>query len=136
MKRILKKESFILGILVSALLSCSSQSKEVEKNVTFQAVTPLNPPTYICYKVPGEITIDGKLTEWDDVPWSSDFVDIEGDKRPVPFHQTRAKMAYDEKGMYFATLMDEPHVWAYQKEHDCVIFHENDFEIFIDPTEA
>ena len=25
-------------------------------------------------------------------------------------------------------------VWAYQTEHDCVIFLENDFEIFLDPT--
>ncbi len=134
MRNILKKKVFIFGILACALFGCSSQSQDVEKKVTFRSVTPFDPPTYVCYKTPGEIEIDGKLTEWDDIPWSSDFVDIEGDKRPAPIHQTRAKMAYDENGMYFATLMDEPHVWAYQKEHDCVIFHENDFEIFIDPT--
>ncbi len=62
------------------------------------------------------------------IPWTSDFVDIEGDKRPTPHFQTRAKMTYDDNGMYFAVLMEEPHVWATITEHDAVIFHDNDFE--------
>ena len=130
----MKKKLMTLGALSWALLACTPQPQTEEKNVDFSPVTPLNPPTYVCYKAPGEIKIDGKLTEWDAVPWTSDFTDIEGDKRPAPLYQTRAKMAYDEKGMYFAAWMDEPHVWAYQTEHDCVIFLENDFEIFLDPT--
>ena len=61
-------------------------------------------------------------------------MDIEGDKRPAPHFQTRAKMTYDDNGMYFAVLMEEPHVWATITEHDAVIFHDNDFEIFLNPT--
>ena len=85
---------------------------------------------------PAPIKIDGKLSpgEWDAIPWTSDFVDIEGDKRPAPHFQTRAKMTYDDNGMYFAVLMEEPHVWATITEHDAVIFHDNDFEIFLNPT--
>ena len=53
---------------------------------------PFNPPTYVCYKAPAPIKIDGKLSpgEWDAIPWTSDFVDIEGDKRPVQFVGGRA----------------------------------------------
>ena len=129
----MKKKVLTLSALCAVLAACSPQSQTAnEPSIDFAPVTPLNPPTYICYKAPGEIKVDGKLTEWDAIPWTSDFVDIEGDKRPAPHFQTRAKMAYDENGMYFAALMEEPHVWAYQTEHDCVIFKENDFEIFID----
>ena len=79
------------------LAACSPQSQTAnEPSIDFAPVTPLNPPTYICYKAPGEIKVDGKLTEWDAIPWTSDFVDIEGDKRPAPHFQTRAKMAYDD----------------------------------------
>lgn len=90
----------------------------------------------MCYKAPAPIKIDGKLSpeEWDAIPWTNDFVDIEGDKRPKPLLQTRAKMTYDDNGMYFAVLMEEPHVWATIKEHDAVIYHDNDFEIFLNPT--
>ncbi|MCS2889637.1 carbohydrate-binding family 9-like protein [Parabacteroides faecis] len=59
---------------------------------------------------------------------------MEGDKRPKPLLQTRAKMTYDDNGMYFAVLMEEPHVWATITEHDAVIYQDNDFEIFLNPT--
>ena len=39
-------------------------------------------------------------------------------QRPAPHFQTRAKMTYDDNGMYFAVLMEEPHVWATITEHD------------------
>lgn len=104
--------------------------------IEYKPMLPFNPPSYICYKTPGEITIDGKLSpgEWDAIPWTSEFVDIEGDKRPLPFYRTQAKMAWNEEGMYFAVLMEEPHVWGTITRHDAVIYHDNDFEIFLDPA--
>ena len=30
--------------------------------------------------------------------------------------------------------MEEPHVWGTLTKHDSVIFHDNDFEVFIDPN--
>lgn len=118
------------------LLSCAEQTPKTN-DMTYQTQpAPFDPPTYVCYKTPGAIKVDGKLSagEWDAIPWTSDFVDIEGDKRPKPEFQTRAKMAYDDKGMYFAALMDEPHVWGTITQHDAVIYHDNDFEIFLNPT--
>lgn len=116
--------------------SCCTGTQQPKNTMTFADRYPLNAPTYVCYKAPGTITVDGKLSpgEWDDVPWSSDFTDIEGDKRPQPHYQTRAKMAHDDDGMYFAVLMEEPHVWATLMQHDTVIYYDNDFEIFLNPT--
>lgn len=139
-KNFIRMKRSIFFITLSAcfaLFSCAEKQAPA-KDITYAERYPLNPPTYVCYKTPGTITIDGKMSpgEWDAIPWTSDFVDIEGDKRPNPHFQTRAKMAHDENGMYFAVLMEEPHVWATITEHDAVIFNDNDFEIFLDPSNS
>jgi len=79
--------------------------------------------------------IDGKLDDpaWNDAPWSDLFVDIEGDVKPRPRFRTRAKMLWDDDCFYIAAEMEEPHVWATLTKRDSVIFHDNDFEVFIDP---
>jgi hypothetical protein len=93
------------------------------------------PRGYVCYRAPGPIEIDGAVTEdgWRDAPWTEPFVDIEGDGKPTPRFLTRAKMLWDDESLYVACEMEEPHVWATLTERDAVIFHDNDFEIFIDP---
>ncbi|MEM9723789.1 MAG: carbohydrate-binding family 9-like protein, partial [Bacteroidota bacterium] len=35
--------------------------------------------------------------------------------------------------LYFFAELEEPHVWASLKQRDTIIFHNNDFEVFIDP---
>lgn len=79
--------------------------------------------------------IDGKMDDsaWNAAPWTADFVDIEGDRKPRPRFRTRAKMLWDDKCFYVAAELEEPHVWATLKKHDSVIFRDNDFEVFIDP---
>ncbi len=42
-------------------------------------------------------------------------------------------MLWDDNYFYVAARLDEPHVWGTLTKHDSVIFHDNDFEIFIDP---
>jgi hypothetical protein len=87
--------------------------------------------------VPSPITIDGKLDDaaWAAAPWSDDFVDIEGDKRPTPFFRTRVKMLWDDEALYIAAELEEPHVRATFTRHDSYIFHEDaDFEVFINPS--
>jgi hypothetical protein len=81
------------------------------------------------------VTIDGKLADaaWRAAPWSETFVDIEGDRRPAPRHRTRMKMLWDDRHLYVAAQLDEPHVWGTLTKHDSVIFHDNDFEVFLDP---
>ena len=94
-----------------------------------------SPSTYPCGRVAQAIAIDGRLDDpaWDAAPWTGSFVDIEGDRRPTPRHRTRAKLAWDDDFLYIAADMEEPHLWATYSERDSIIFHENDFEVFIDP---
>lgn len=95
-----------------------------------------NPPkSYVCYKPDDKIIIDGKLNEksWKKAEWTSRFEDIEGAKKPLPLQDTRVKMLWDNEYLYIAAVLDEEHIWAYQDKKDQIVFHENDFEVFIDP---
>lgn len=93
------------------------------------------PRGYVCYRAPGPVAIDGRLdkTVWDVAPWTEEFVDIEGDLKPAPPLRTRAKMLWDDEFFYVGAELEEPHIWATLTQHDSVIFHDNDFEVFIDP---
>ncbi len=79
--------------------------------------------------------IDGKLDDavWKNVEWTENFKDIEAEKKPLPTWNTRAKMTWDNKGLYIAAELLDPHVWAYLKNYDDIVFYDNDFEVFIDP---
>ena len=93
------------------------------------------PKHYLCYRAPGPLELDGRLDKpfWKDAPWTDDFVDIEGDRRPKPRFRTRAKMLWDDRFLYLGAELEEPHVWGTLTERDSVIFHDNDFEVFLDP---
>ncbi len=94
-----------------------------------------HPKGYVCYHAPSPITIDGDLKDaaWNAAPWSEPFADIESDRQPKPRFRTRMKMLWDNEALYVAAELEEPHLWATLKEHDAVIFHDNDFEMFLDP---
>lgn len=94
------------------------------------------PKEYVCYRTNSKLTIDGKLNEaaWRKAPATDAFVDIEGDRKPLPRFTTRVKMLWDEQYFYIAAEMEEPHVWGTLTKRDSVIFHDNDFEVFIDPN--
>jgi hypothetical protein len=79
--------------------------------------------------------VDGRLTEtaWANAAWTDPFVDIEGDAKPRPRFRTRARLLWDDEYLYIAAELEEPHVWATLTEHDEIVFHDNDFEVFIDP---
>ncbi|UZR99875.1 carbohydrate-binding family 9-like protein [Chondrinema litorale] len=105
------------------------------QSVLAQTLKDSNPESYWCYKTKGSLNIDGKLDEssWQDVEWSKAFVDIEGDKKPKPYFETKVKMLWDDEYLYIAAQLEETDVWATYDKRDMVIFHENDFEVFIDP---
>jgi hypothetical protein len=103
--------------------------------VTFEDSPAIQPRGYVCYRAAGPIVLDGRIDEaaWRAAPWSEDFGDIEGDRKPKPRYRTRVKMLWDDRGLYLAAELEEPHVWATIIQHDAVIFHDNDFEVFLDP---
>ncbi len=93
------------------------------------------PQNYVCYRATGEMEIDGVLNEedWNNADWTATFVDIEGDKQPLPYHDTRVKMLWDDQYLYIAARLEEPHLWATLTERESIIFYDNDFEVFMDP---
>lgn len=90
---------------------------------------------YTCYFTPEPLTIDGMGNEdaWKKAPWTDDFVDIEGDIRPHPPLRTRTKLLWDKENLYIYAELQEPDLWGELRQHDTIIFRDNDFELFLDP---
>jgi hypothetical protein len=96
---------------------------------------PWEPELYLCVRVAEPPEIDGRLDDaaWKGAAWTADFVDIQGALRPGPRHRTRVKMAWDDTHLYIGAELEEPHVWATLEQRDAVLYHDNDFEFFVDP---
>ncbi len=62
-----------------------------------------HPPIYACRFNDKPFQLDGNLDKefWRNIPFTDNFVDIEGSIRPVPRFRTRAKMAWDHENLYF-----------------------------------
>lgn len=103
-------------------------------NIPIPAVD-FQPPVYVCRRAAGEFTLDGRLDKpfWENAPWTDAFLDIEGSHMPLPRFLTRAKMLWDDENIYFGAQLDGDEIWGHITQRDAVIFHDNDFEIFIDP---
>ncbi len=101
----LNKESRDVTATPSLLTLCQSLLARGDPRLAFTyrlqldgtspATGYIPPKHYLCYRAAGPITVDGRLEEkaWQDVPWTDDFVDIEGDRRPKPRFRTRAQNA-------------------------------------------
>ena len=101
--------------------------------ISYGSFAQVKPRSYVAHHIDAPLTIDGKAQEkvWEAAPFSESFIDIEGVK--IPKYDTRVKMLWDDKNLYFYAELKEPHIWATLKQRDTVIFYNNDFEIFIDP---
>ena len=82
--------------------------------------------TYQCSRIDSE-------NDWDQIPWSEDFVDITGQPSLKPRFRSRFKMAWDDEFFHVRVEMEEPHVWGTITEQNEIMFHDNDIEVFIDP---
>ncbi len=101
--------------------------------------TPQTQRHYICYRAPSALTppvLDGRIDKpfWAAAPWTDEFMDIEGDAKPKPRHATRAKLLWDDENLYIAAWLDEPRPWATLTQRDAIVYHDNDFEVFLNPT--
>ena len=123
--------------MILCLNSCQHEQDVVKISDNTLPVPKIeyNPNSYVCYQTEQQLTIDGKMSEeaWGKASWTEYFVDIEGDLKPIPRYKTQVKMLWDADYFYFLAEMEEPHVWAKLTERDAVIYHDNDFEVFIDP---
>jgi len=122
-------------ILPLTLAGAATAQVPVRPHAELLGPRPPVPRHYVCYHAPQGPTVDGRLGDavWDAAPWTAAFTDIEGDVRPAPRHRTRAKLLWDEAFLYIAAELEEPDLWATLTTRDAVIFHDHDFEIFLDP---
>ncbi len=125
----------ILLIPVPGSAQEPSPTDDSSVRIRYQHPIPFAPRKYLCRKAKSAIDVDGRLeeSEWEGHPWSADFVDIQGEIKPLPPLQTRVKMTWDDDFFYIAADLKEPHVWGKLENRDDIIFHDDDFEVFIDP---
>lgn len=90
---------------------------------------------YECTKTESPPKIDGQLNDpsWEQALWTESFVNIEGIQKTLPPYRTRVKILWDNQYLYIGAELTEPHVWATLTNHDSIVYHDNDFEVFIDP---
>jgi len=122
-------------LLKAVLLALAANALAGELENWRGKMSAIVPSGYVCRHTATPVQIDGKLDEavWAKAAWTEDFGDIEGSLKPSPRFRTRAKLLWDDEFLYIAAELEEPHVWATLTNHDAVIFHDPDFEIFIDP---
>jgi hypothetical protein len=94
----------------------------------------VNPKTYVVYKTDKPLIIDGVADEidWKNANFTDKFIDIEGVK--IPNQTTQIKMLWDADYLYVYAKLQEKHIWGDITKRDAVIFYNNDFEVFISPS--
>lgn len=92
--------------------------------------------SYTARRASGPIRIDGQLDEpsWQAAGRSPRFVDILSGERTQ--HDTRAAVLWDERNLYVAFRVEEPHLHARYTNHNDPIYYDNDVEVFIAGRDA
>ena len=109
----------LIALKSSTVFSQESNSDKKKIRIHRTSTTP---------KIDGDI----KGKEWKKARWSDFFVDISDSS--IPHLKTRFKMQWDSNFLYIAAFLEEPNLWASLKNHDDIIFNDNDFEVFLDPN--
>jgi hypothetical protein len=134
-----KIASLMIEFFTVAIFSIAAVAAEPPVKIPaagdWESMRSIKPRQYLCHATREPIAIDGRAQEsaWDAAAWTEDFSDIEGTRRPQPRFRTRAKMLWDDQYFYVYAELEEPHVWATIKQKNAVMYHDNDFEAFIDP---
>jgi hypothetical protein len=134
----MKKKHLIIATIALFLFSCNKKNEDTMNKAALKDDLKsllTAPKNYVCYRTDEAIVIDGNLDKkaWQQAEWTDLFQDIEGDKKPKPAQDTKVKMLWDDTYLYIAAQLDEEHIWAYLKNHDDIVYYDNDFEVFIDP---
>ena len=123
----------IIVIFSFSVFQIKAQIEQSPDTVDLTAFT-VNPEHYIVYKTSAPLEIDGKANEdaWNNAPFTADFGDITG--TITPKYKTAAKLLWDDAYLYIYAELEAPHVWGDIEKRDQVIYYNNDFEVFIDPS--
>lgn len=126
----MKTVFFILALSLQTVIIFAQQN--VNDFIQLQSKSEI----YYVKKVQSPIEIDGKDTEnsWTSAAWSNAFKDIEGTNKPNPTLETRVKMLWDNDNLYLFAKLEESHINGYLRQKDTIIYHDNDFEVFLKPN--
>ena len=79
-----------------AIAACAPSANSQDCDEVYQYVHPIEfePKIYYAKQVSETLLLDGRMDEdsWEQVEWSHDFVDIEGDLRARPEKKTNFKI--------------------------------------------
>jgi len=130
----MKNYIILSSLFLLTLLSCQNKKTEETSQLVDVSNSIVIPKHYIVSKTSEPIQIDGEANEssWQTALFTDSFIDIEGIKTPK--YDTKVKMLWDASYLYVYAQIEEPHIWGNLKQRDTVIFYNNDFEIFIDPS--
>jgi hypothetical protein len=122
--------SIVVLIFIVAVQNSAGQTISIDADASFS-----QPKGYVVHFTKETPLIDGKIKDavWEQAVWSDSFIDIEGDKKPIPRLKTSVKLLWNDSCLFLAAAIEEPHVWATLKKHDAIIYQDNDFEVFLDP---
>ena len=97
------------------------------------------PRQYVAPLSPSEFVLDGDVFNpskpYASAPWSDLFVDITGNASLAPRYKTKMKLTYTSDYLYVAAFVQELQVWANLTADNVVIYNDNDFEVFVSPTQ-
>lgn len=92
-------------------------------------------PVYDCHRTTGKIRIDGRVgeKEWAAAVPCVDFRDIRGNGYAAPKYLTTMRMLWDDDNLYISAVLEEPDVKGNVSRRDDIVYHDNDFEVFLNP---
>lgn len=125
------KRNALLTLFVLATYLVAGQNNLFSKYA--RIVT--TPDSYVCYRAAQKLKMDGKLDEdsWKKATPTTPFVDISGEGFAKPIQETTAKMLWDDEYLYIGATLQEKDIKARLTQRDTIIYHDNDFEVFLDP---
>lgn len=127
-----KRILFLTSALCFCLIGNTAYS---QRNLQDYALMQSPIKHYAVSKIDAPMLIDGHAHEsaWDKASWTSNFIDIQGLSKQKPLYDSKVKMLWDDDHLYIYAWMQEPHVWGDLTNHDDIIYHNNDFEVFLKP---
>lgn len=128
----MKKQLSLLSFTILSLFTLQAQQAQM-KGYEHLFTTPKN---YIVPYTSKPPVIDGNINDvvWEKAQWTDAFEDIEGKLKPKPYYATKAKMLWDNNYLYIVAELEEENIWSYLYNKDEVVYFDNDFEVFIDPS--
>ena len=121
-------------LLLFLIYSCAGNHNKITEIDFFVGDDITHPKHYIISYNTEDLLIDGLDNEkaWAEAKYTDEFIDIEGEL--IPQQTTKVKMLWDEDYLYVFAQLKEKHIWGDLDKRDAIIYLNNDFEVFLDPS--